>query len=123
MKKEEFKQKTYAVLEELSDYIAKLEDKAGEIAEDAKEEYREQLEKLKGVKENLSSKLDEFENVSDSKWDVVRESAASFLATVSDAWKENYGKVADALKKDKQTDAFGNTAEPDNKDDNKQKEQ
>ena len=37
MKKEEFKQKTYAVLEELSDYIAKLEDKAGEIAEDAKE--------------------------------------------------------------------------------------
>jgi hypothetical protein len=32
MKKEEFKQKTRDVLDELADYITKLEDKAGEIA-------------------------------------------------------------------------------------------
>jgi Zn-dependent M32 family carboxypeptidase len=103
MKKEDFKQKTAAVLEELSDYIAKLEDKAEDITEDAKEEYREQLEKLKGIKVNLSSKLDEFENVADSKWDVVKESAGNFFASVTDSWKENFGKVADALKKDKMT--------------------
>ena len=101
MKKEDFKQKTAAVLEELSDYIAKLEDKAEDITEDAKEEYREQLEKLKGIKVNLSSKLDEFENVADSKWDVVKESAGNFFASVSESWKENFGRVADALKKDK----------------------
>ena len=110
MKKEDFKQKAEAVLAELSDYIAKLEDRAEDIAEDAKEEYREQLEKLRGIKVNLSSKLDEFENVADSKWDVVKESAGNFFASVSDSWKENFGKVADALKKDKMANDPGDAA-------------
>ncbi|MBK5195040.1 MAG: hypothetical protein JJE08_03260 [Proteiniphilum sp.] len=113
MKKEEFKQKTNEVLNELADYISKLEDKAGDIAEDAKEEYREQLENLKGVKENLSSKLDEFESVADGKWDVVKESAGNFFASVAGSWKENFGKVAESFKKEKPTDETENTVEPD----------
>lgn len=101
MKKEEFKQKTRDVLDELADYITKLEDKAGEIAEDAKEEYRDRLENLKEIKNNLALKLEEYEQIADSKWDVVKESAGSFFATVADAWKENFGKVAEAFKKEK----------------------
>ncbi|RNC65728.1 hypothetical protein [Proteiniphilum sp. X52] len=101
MKKEEFKQKTYDVLNELADYITKLEDKAGEIAEDAKEEYQARLENLKEIKNNLSAKLEEYEQVADSKWDVVKDSAISFFASVADAWKENFGKVAEAFKKGK----------------------
>ena len=97
MKKEEFKQKTREVLNELADYISKLEDKAGEIADDAKVEYRDQLENLKGIRDNLSAKMDEYESVADGKWDVVKESAGSFFASVSDSWKENFGKVAGAF--------------------------
>lgn len=99
MKKEEFKQKTLDVVNELADYITKLEEKAGEIAEDAKEEYQERLENLKEIKNNLSAKLEEYEQVADSKWDIVKESATNFFASVADAWKENYGKVADSFKK------------------------
>ena len=58
MKKEEFKQKTIDVINELADYISTLEDKAGEVAEEAKEEYRARLDKLKEMKENLSAKLE-----------------------------------------------------------------
>jgi len=104
MRKEEFKQKTNEVLNELADYISKLEDKADDIAEDAKEEYREQLENLKEIKENLSTKLDEFERVADGKWDVVKESAGNFFASVADSWKENFGKVAETFKKEKPAD-------------------
>jgi ElaB/YqjD/DUF883 family membrane-anchored ribosome-binding protein len=118
MRKEEFKQKTHEVLDELSDYIARLEDKADDIAEDAKEEYREQLEKLRGIKENLSSKLDEFESVADGKWDVVKESAGNFFASVADSWKENFGKVAETFKKEKTTDENEPDA-PDNFDEGK----
>ncbi len=99
MKKDEFKEKTQKVLNDLADYISKLEDKAGEIADDAKEEYRERLEKLKEIRETLSIKLDEYENVADNKWDVIKESAGSFISTVADAWRENYDKVAEAFKK------------------------
>ena len=104
MKKEEFKQKTLEVLDELSEHISKLEDKAGDIAEDAREEYRNQLANLKEIKENLSTKLDEFENVADGKWDVVKERASSFFTSVAGSWKENFGKVADAFKKEKMED-------------------
>lgn len=47
--------------------------------------------------------MDEYENVGDNKWNVVKESAGSFFASVSDSWKENFGKVAGAFKKDKKT--------------------
>jgi len=104
MKKEEFKQKTRNVLDELTDYISKLEDKAGEITDDARDAYREQLDNLKGIRDNLSAKLDEYENIADSKWDVVKESAGNFFASVAESWKENLGKVTDAFKKDEKKD-------------------
>lgn len=100
MKKEEFKQKTHNVLDELADYISKLEEKAGDVAEDAKEEYRERLESLKEMKENLSSKIAEYEDIAETKWDIVKESAGNFFSAVSDAWKDNYSKVAEAFKKE-----------------------
>ncbi|MCE5205536.1 MAG: hypothetical protein LLF80_05450 [Porphyromonadaceae bacterium] len=99
MKNEEFKQKTNDILNELADYISALEEKASEIAEDARERYRERLDNLKGIRDNLSSKLGEYENISDSKWEVLRDSAADFFAAVSESWKENFGKVTDAFKK------------------------
>ena len=113
MKKEEFKQKTNDVLNELADYISGLEDKAGEIAEDAREGYRERLDNLKGIRDNLSSKLEEYENIADNKWDIVKESAVSFFATVSESWKENFGKIADTLKKERKTGSEDADDEPD----------
>ncbi|HAR39133.1 MAG: hypothetical protein A2W86_09730 [Bacteroidetes bacterium GWD2_45_23] len=104
MKKEEFKQKTRELLNELADYITRLENKAGEIADDAKEGYRERVDNLKGLKDNLSSKLEDYENIADGKWEVVRESAADFFASVSESWKENFDKVADAFKKNDRND-------------------
>ncbi len=101
MKKEEFKQKTHKVLDDLSDYIDKLEQKADEITEDAKDKYYERLNNLKGIKYNLSSKLDEYENITESKWDVIKDSSEKFFKTVSDSWKENFTKVSEAFKKDK----------------------
>lgn len=100
MKKEEFKQKTRDLLNELTDSIIKLEDKAGEITDDTRKAYQEQLNNLKGIRDNLSAKLEEYENIADSKWDVVQESAGNFFASVAESWKENFGKVTDAFKKD-----------------------
>lgn len=108
MEREEFKQKAYDVLDELTDYITKLEDKAGDIAKDAKEEYRNRLDNLKEIKNNLASKLEEYEGVADSKWDVVKESAANFCAAVAEAWKENFYKVTDSFKKEKNEDCCHN---------------
>ena len=98
MKKEEFKQKMNEVLNELADYISGLEDRAGEIAEDAREVYRERLDNLKGIKDKLSSKLDEYEDIADGKWEVVRDSAADFFSSISESWKENFEKITDAFK-------------------------
>ena len=47
MKKDDFKEKAYQIVNDLADRIDKLEEKANEIAEDKKNEYREQLDKLK----------------------------------------------------------------------------
>ncbi len=100
MKKEEFKQKTNEVIDELAEAISKLESRAGEIAEDAREEYEEQIKRLRELRESLSSKLKEYDKVADSKWDVVKESAGNFFATVVSAWKENFEKVSEAFKKE-----------------------
>jgi uncharacterized protein Yka (UPF0111/DUF47 family) len=100
MRKEEFKQKTYQVIDELAETISKLEARAGEIAEDAKEEYKEQLDRLRELRDSLSAKMEEYDKIADGKWDVVKESAGNFFATVADAWKENFGKVTDAFKKE-----------------------
>ncbi len=100
MKKEEFKQKTNEVIDELAEAISKLEARAGEIAGDARKDYEEQLQKLRELRESLSSKLEEYDQVANSKWDVVKESAGNFFASVADAWKENFGKVSEAFKKE-----------------------
>ncbi len=109
MNKQEFKQNAHKVLDELIEYIDKLESKATDIAEDAKDEYNQQLANLKEIKQNLSDKLGEYDTIADSKWDVVKSSAAAFVDSVSRSWKVNYTKVSEALKKDKK--ASGNTSD------------
>ncbi len=99
MKKEDFKKKTRELLDELAEHIEKLEQKAGEIAEDAKEQYHEQLEKLKEIRDNLAAKLNEYNNLTDSKWDVLKESAGNFFEDVSKSWKENFSNASEAFKK------------------------
>ena len=58
----------HQIVDELAVRIDKLEQRADEIADDAKQEYREQLDNLKGIRDNLSSKLEEYESIADSKW-------------------------------------------------------
>lgn len=104
MKKDDFKQKTQKILDELIEYIDKLEQKVDDIAEDAKEEYYEQLDKLRGIRDNLSSKLDEYEKIAEPKWNVVKESAGNFFNDISKSWKENFANVSEVFKKDKKED-------------------
>lgn len=94
MKKDDFKEKAYQIVNDLADRIDKLEAKANEIADDKKEEYREQLDKLKETRDKLTSKLKEYERMTEGRWGVIRESAGSFFGSVAEAWKENYRKVA-----------------------------
>lgn len=100
MKKDDFKQRTHKILDELVEHIEKLEQKVDDIAEDAKEEYSEQLEKLKGIRDNLSTKLDEYEKIADSKWDIVKERAGNFFEDISKSWKDNFTNVSDVFRKE-----------------------
>lgn len=100
MKKDDFKERTYETLNELADYIEKLEKKANEIADDAKQEYSEQLENLKEIRDNLAAKIREYEGITSDKWEVIRESAGEFFTSVSEAWRESYKKVVDAFRKE-----------------------
>ncbi len=100
MKREEFKQKTGQVIEELAEAISRLESKVGEMADDAKVEYKEQLDKLRELRDSLSTKLQDYDQMTDGKWDVVKESAIGFFSSVADAWKEQFGKVKDAFTKE-----------------------
>lgn len=109
MKKDEFKQKTCEVLDELADHITKLEERAGDIADDAREEYKEQLDRLKEIRDRLTIKLEEYDRIADNKWDVVKESAANFFASVSASWKENYERVAEAFKKESSSHSDSST--------------
>ena len=100
MRKDDFKQKTHELLDELKVFIVNLEKKAEHIAEDAKDGYYEQLNNLRGIRDNLASKLDEYEGISDTKWDVIKESAEDFFESVTDAWKKNFSRVTEAFKKE-----------------------
>lgn len=97
MKKDDFKEKAYQVVNELADRIDKLEAKTNEIADDKKNEYQKELDKLKETRDKLISKLKEYEHLTEGKWSVIRESASNFFEAVGDAWKENYRKVVDAF--------------------------
>ncbi|MDD2243423.1 MAG: hypothetical protein VB024_06215 [Dysgonamonadaceae bacterium] len=101
MNKEELKQKAQSMLAELNEGIEKLEAKAQEIGDDIKVEYAEQVENLKGLKENITQKIKDIDDTSDDKWDTIKESAGNFLSSIGNSWKENYSKVAGAFKKDK----------------------
>ncbi len=104
MKKDDFKQRTHKILNELVEHIEKLEEKVDNIADDAKDEYFEQLDNLKGIRDNLSSKLDEYEKIADSKWDIVKEKAGNFFEDLSKSWKENFASTAEAFRKEKKND-------------------
>ena len=99
MKKDDFKQKTHELLDELKEFIDNMEQKADEIAEDAKEGYYAQLNNIKGIRDNLAAKLEEYEELSDTKWDVIKESAENFFESVADSWKKNFSRVTEAFKK------------------------
>jgi ElaB/YqjD/DUF883 family membrane-anchored ribosome-binding protein len=100
MKEDDFKQKTHELLDELKEFIKNLELKADEIADDAKEVYYDQLNNLKGIRDNLASKLEKYEGFSGSKWSVVKESADNFFTEATESWKKNFSRVTEAFKKE-----------------------
>ena len=103
MNKQEFKQKTQEILDQLDAKIDEMKQGISNIAEDAKDEYAEQIEKQKSLKDELSEKLGKFDDVAENKWDVVKESAASFFSKVGEAWKEDFERVKQAFKKEVDT--------------------
>ena len=91
--------KTVLNLDQLELRIEELMNGVADVAEEAKEEYNQHIDKLKGLKEEMSEKLAKFDEIAESKWDVVKDSASNFFSQVNDAWKENYAKVSSAFKK------------------------
>lgn len=98
MKNEEFRQKAHSVLDEVINHINEMEKKTGTVADDLKHEYNQKLARLKEIKKDLTAKLDDYEVLTESRWDVVKESFDEFLDQVYDAWKENYKKAKSAFK-------------------------
>ncbi len=98
MKNEEFRQKAHSVLDEVMNHIAEMEKKANEVSDDLKHEYNQKLKRLREIQHDLSEKLNDYETISESRWDVVKESFSDFLDKVNDAWKENYIKAKSAFK-------------------------
>ena len=98
MKKEDFRQKAHSVLDEVINHIAEMEKKANDVSDDLKDEYNKKLSRLKEIKLDLTAKLNEYEKMSESKWDIVKDSFSDFLDKVNKAWKDSYNKASSAFK-------------------------
>lgn len=98
MKREDFRVKAHSVLDEVINHIAEMESKANTVSADAKIEYNKKLARLKEIKTDLTNKLDEYEEMNESKWEVVKESFSEFLERVNKAWKDSYNKASSAFK-------------------------
>ncbi len=98
MKKEDFRLKAHSVLDEVINHIAEMEKKANDVSDDLKEEYSKKLSLLKEIKVDLTAKLSEYELLSESKWDLVKDSFGEFLEKVNKAWKDSYNKASSAFK-------------------------
>ena len=99
MKKEDFRQKAHSVLDEIIDHIADMEKRANDVSDDMKEEYNKKIERLKEIKRDLTKKLDDYEGMTETRWDIVKESFEEFLVRVSKAWQVSYKKASTAFKK------------------------
>ena len=99
MKEEDFRQKAHSVLDEIIDSIAEMEKKANEVSDDMKEEYNERIARLQEIKHDLTKKLEDYEGMTENRWDVVKESFEEFLVRVNKAWKVSYRKASSAFKK------------------------
>lgn len=98
MKKEDFRVKAHSVLDEVINHIADMEKKANSVQEDLKDEYNKKLGLLKEIQQDLTKKLDDYEGMTESRWDVVKESFSDFLVRVNKAWKDSYNKASSAFK-------------------------
>ncbi len=98
MKKEEFRRKAHSVLDEVINHIADMEAKANEVSDDMKDEYNKKIARLKEIKLDLTAKLSDYEDMTESRWDVVKESFSDFLDKVNKAWKDSYDKASSAFK-------------------------
>ncbi|HHW81089.1 MAG TPA: hypothetical protein GX746_05270 [Bacteroidales bacterium] len=99
MKKEDFRQKAHSVLDEIINNIAEMEKKVNEVSDDMKEEYNERIARLQEIKHDLTKKLEDYEGMTENRWDVVKESFEEFLVRVNKAWKVSYRKASSAFKK------------------------
>jgi len=99
MKKEDFRQKAHSVLDEIINNIAEMEKKVNEVSDDMKEEYNERIARLQEIKHDLTKKLEDYEGMTENRWDVVKESFEEFIVRVNKAWKVSYRKASSAFKK------------------------
>ena len=99
MKQEDFRKKAHSVLDEIVDYIAEIEKKADKASDDMKEEYNQKLKRLKEIKLDLTNKLEDYENITESRWEVVKESFSEFMDKVNKAWQDSYNKASSVFKK------------------------
>ncbi len=81
MKKQEFKEKAKLNIDKAENKIEGLKLKMKEAKLDAKAEYEEQIQNLKGKKSALEAKRDKLSNITDDKWDDTKE---DFIETMQD---------------------------------------
>jgi len=93
MKKEEFKKEAKKSIDDFFAKIDKLEAKKDKAEGDAKAEYEEKLNALKGKKKELQAKYDELANASDEKWEEVK----SAFSSANDSFRESLSKIASLI--------------------------
>ena len=76
-----------------------MQQTANDVSDDMKEEYNKKIERLKEIKLDLTKKLDDYEGMTETRWDIVKESFEEFLVRVSKAWQVSYKKASTAFKK------------------------
>lgn len=78
-KKDEYVERMQKQIDELDGKIAKLEEQAADVSEDARAEWEEQLQTLKEKRRVAGEKFDELKSSSQDAW-------KDFQAGVDDAW-------------------------------------
>lgn len=92
-KKDAYVQKLKAKVDEWNADIDKLSAKADQAQADLKLRYLEQIEELKGKRNEVEAKLEALQEASGSAWDEIKEGLEESLTI----WKDSFSKAKAAF--------------------------
>lgn len=87
MKRNDFTEKAKQGIQDLSDKIDELENKAKSASDDLKAEYKEQIKALDKKKSALEHKYNEVKDMAEDKWEETKESFKTGMESLKDTFK------------------------------------